>query len=151
MILVNWDRRWQPVKFDEQTGRGRARWLRRSPSRTGGFAVKRGGVWYAVRLSEDKVVFQTGTTIFPLAAADLVWTVSASSPGRRRFRIERGGGVVLEVSYRDPSASFVAKNDPTRDELDEELDDMFLWVCEVSRSPDMRHDLAKVWSKQASP
>src|SRR5690606_1664275 len=101
--------------------------------------------WYAVRTAGDELVFQTGGRVWSFDDSGLKWTVAAHGHNRRMFRVQRGSEIEFEISYRDPSASYWARNDPTRDALDEQADDMFLWVEEISRSARMRGDLIRVW------
>ena len=144
MVLAHYDRHWQAVEFDPSTGAGRVRWLRRRPARIGGFTKKVGARWVAVRKSGGELVFQAGERVWPLSSATN-FTVEPSPRGKRTFRVRRGSEVEFEIIYKDPALTYLARNDPARDALDEEHDDIFLYIAMLSEDERQQANLASIW------
>lgn len=146
MKIINWDLQWQALEFSPETHRTYWWPFRRRPSVIGGFGHRVGLAWVVVRKRGTTVVLSYRRHTWDLG--DPRTRVSISTRGKRRvFRLVSDGVTEIDLSYRDPSQSFLARVDPSRDALDEVLDDFFLWVEDITKDAQMRSNLAKVWSE----
>lgn len=132
LILNYWNRRWQSVAFDTETGVGRVRWFHRKPADLTGWASKQGGTWYAVWRSSGHLVFQAGADRWPLTDGHRFHNRREGSV--RFFSIASGNQSVFELRYDVPGE----RTDPTYDELDRETEDFFYWVTKLSTDPVLR-------------
>lgn len=146
VILNFWNREWQTVSYDTDTGRGRVRWFGRKPERMNGWAHRRSGRWFVLRSEGDALFFQSGTQSWRVG--DEVKCRLQEEDKVRRFALVRHGAVEFELEYRVK----VPHQDPTFDDLDDEMQDFFLWLnrlwCDPSRQADL---LSSTFAAATSP
>jgi hypothetical protein len=141
VVLDFWNRRWQSVTFDPLLGVGRVRWLARKPSRCVGWAYRHDGHWYAVRLEQEEVVFQSGVDVWPMIGDLQCENVRRGTA--RTFTIRAVDRVVMQIKY-DGSPEL---DDLNSDRLDLETTDFFYWTARVWNDPDLKRTLAAAWRK----
>lgn len=122
VLLDFWNRRWQSVSYDTATGAGRIRWLVRPPKESGGWAYRHRGKWFAVWKDRNRLVFQVGDRQWSLGCETACRLVESGTT--RRFTLSRNGIVEFEFEY-EPARH---EDDPTFDDLDDEMEDFFLWL-----------------------
>jgi hypothetical protein len=89
-----------------------------------GAVWKEGDRWFVIWKDENSLVLQQGIERWPLTAG-LRFRVTRNSP--RVFEVLRDGACLLKVKYG--FKGLLAQTiDPTYDEIDEDMDDFFLYV-----------------------
>lgn len=140
LVLHFWNRQWQSVCFDEESGHGRVRWLSRCPAKAQGWAYRRGGVWYVVWSDGEQVVFQADRERWSMTGA--FECLTRTEEGVRRFTISDGRSPVFEVSYKRPRR----ERDAAYDDLDLEQDDFFVYVSRLWSDQKWKASVIKSWA-----
>jgi hypothetical protein len=122
-----------------QTGRFRVRWFSRRPAKTGGFATKHRGIWYAVWNGGKQLVFQSAQR--RLAITDALTCETSASGAVRTFIVRDDKMELFRLTYEGPAG----EQDPTFDEIDLEQSDFFVWVARLWNDHSRRQAVIEGW------
>jgi hypothetical protein len=121
-----WNMRWLGVRFNPETGRGIV-W--RPGVRVQGVAYLADARWYSLWNNGGRICLQIGRKQW---FVDEGWVASIRTEGLHRiFTLGRGTDCVLVKKYRDPRRKWWNRIDPARDQLDDIMDDFWLWMVDV--------------------
>jgi hypothetical protein len=119
-----WNMRWLGVRYFPRSGRGIV-WAHSKD--TLGAAYLAHHRWYALWYYGGKLCLQVGRKRW---YAEDGWDASLAEVGDSRvFKLRKGAECVFEIRYMNPGLRWWNKADATRDDLDDLMEDFFLWVA----------------------
>ena len=140
LVLGNWNREWQPVLFDTETGKGHPQWLPRRSEKRLGWALKKNGRWYAVWSDGAQMIFQSGLRRIPMASNYRCRDLRFGS--MRRFTVETGNETIYTEEYR----ALDRDNDPAYDLADLQQDDFFYFAASLWNDGDWQREAVQNWA-----
>ena len=145
--LLDWDRYSRVWDFDPRTGEMSATtadlghgyvWL---PNLQGPETL----ATTATYAQNGALWFQYATKRWDLSAVTI--THAKTTDGRTcTFTITSDGGIELEISYLSVALDPINRSDPSFDALDEELQDLYLFVARMQPNREWREDVAIQWA-----
>ena len=139
IVLDYWNRKWQSVLFDTNTGIGRIRWFSKPERICGGWAYKYNKKWYAVWNSGDNLVFQEANTKIQITKQYKCQL--STSEKNIIFKIYEADIVKFETVYKKQNRKY----DLTYDDCDREQEDFFYWLLNLWQDESWKEDAIKNW------